>query len=155
SCIVTDPLCFFFYVVALILYLGVRQSGELLTPTRMVAVMISYMLALDSKELAVAVPGILTIYELLYRRDDFRDRQKLKRVGGFLLAMFAVGALFLKIKVADMGQNPAYHPHVTVGFVVNNIGLYMGQLLYRPDTSYTPLKAFLILAALIAAGLLV
>jgi hypothetical protein len=154
TCIVTDVLCFFFYALTILVYLRGRQSGEPFSPRRTAAVAVFYLLALDSKELAVALPGVLSIYELLYHRDDFRDKQKAKRIGGLLAAMFVVGAIYLKVKVADMGQNTSYHPHVTVGFIVKNIGLYMGQLMYRPDTSFTPASAFLILAGLIAVGAL-
>ena len=155
TCIVTDPLCLLFYFIALIVYIHGRQSGDPLTPRRMVVVMVSYCLALDSKELAVAIPGIVTIYELFYRRQDYRDPRKARWIAGFIAAMFVVGAIYLKVKVPEMGQTEAYYPHATVGFIVKNIGLYMGQLLYRPDTSFTPLNALLILSAMIAAGLLV
>ena len=155
SCTVTDPLCLLFYLLSAIAYVGGRQKGELLSRGRIAMVLVCYMLALDSKELAVALPGILTIYEVLWHHRDLRDRQKALRVGAVLAAMFLIGILFLKVKVPDMGQNGSYKPHATVGFVITNIGLYLGQILYRPETSFTPLGGMLVLAAFLAAGTLV
>ncbi len=155
TCLVGDVMCFSLYSLAMILYLRGRQGGEPLTWRRIAGVAVCYLLALDSKELAVTLPGILVIYELLYRLRDFRDRRKALRVGGVLAVMFVVGAIYLKVKVAEMGQNSAYHPTVTVGFIVNNIGHYLQELFYLPENSVTPAKSGLILGGLVAAGALV
>jgi hypothetical protein len=155
TCTVTDVICFTFYALACMAYVLGRQSGNPLTRNRIIGVVVFYALALDSKELAVAIPGILTIYEVLYHYRDFRDKQKALRVGGVLLAMFVIGAIYLKVKVADMGQNAAYAPHATVGWVVKNVAHYVRTLLYIPDTSVNTLQAWLILVGFMALAILV
>jgi hypothetical protein len=155
TCLVGDILCFLFYVLAVVIYAGGRQSGNPLNWGGTAGVAAAYFLALDSKEVAVTLPGVLVIYELFYRRADLRDRKKALRVGALLAAMFVAGIIYLKVKVADMSQNPAYHPTVTVAFIVKNIGFYLQQLLYLPEDSVTPVKAGLIIAGFIAAGALV
>ena len=155
TCTVTDVICFTFYILAAAVYVLGRRSGSPLSVARIIGVGIPYCLALDSKELAVALPGILTIYEALFHYRDFRDKDKALRVGGVLAGMFVVGAFYLKVKVADMSANPAYAPHTTLGFVMHNFANYTRQLLYRPENSMTPLVAFLIVGALILLGLVV
>ncbi len=155
TCLVGDVVCFLFYALAVMAYVGGRQAGHALGRRLTAVVAVTYLLALDSKEMAVTLPGVLVIYELLYRRQDFRDRQKALHVGGLLAAMFVVGAIYLKVKVADMSQNPSYSPHVTVAFILKNIGFYLQQLLYLPENSVTPAKACLVVGGLIAAGVLI
>jgi hypothetical protein len=155
TCTVTDVLCFLFYILAASMYVKGRQTGYPLSLGRAIAVMVSFMLALDSKELAVALPGILVMYELFFRRADFTDKQKAMRIAGMLALMFLVDALFLKVKVADMGQNPAYHPHVTFGFMLKNFSVYLRELFYLPENTISPQGAVLILAGILAIGALV
>lgn len=154
TCTVTDVLCFFFYGLSVAVYLRARIEGNTISLPRGVFIMIFFGLALDSKELAVAIPGILTIYEVLFHWQDFRDKLKVRRVVQFLALMFAVDALYLKVKVADMGQNAAYHPHVTLGFILNNIAVYLRELFNLPEKAISPLGAILILAGFLAVGAL-
>ena len=155
TCLIGDVLCFLLYALTVLVYIGGRQAGHPVSWRRTAAVAVTYLLALDSKELAATLPGILLIYELLYRRRDFRDRQKALRIGGLLAAMFVVGAVYLKVKVADMSHNSAYDPHVTVAFILKNLGFYLHELLYLPENWVTPVKACLIVGGLIAAGALI
>jgi hypothetical protein len=152
TCLIGDVLCLLFYALAVVIYAGGRQSGSPLSWQRTAGVAATYFLALDSKEVAVTLPGILLVYELLYRHGDFRDRKKALLVGWVPAAMLVAGGIYLKVKVADMSSNPAYHPTVTPDFVLKNIGFYLQQLLYLPENSVTALKACLILAGLIFAG---
>jgi hypothetical protein len=155
TCLVDYVECFLLYGSAIAIYLRGREAGDLLSWRRTAAVAGLYLLALDTKEMAVALPGILLIYELLYRRGDFRDRRKTLRVCGLIAAMFVVAAIYLKVKVADMSANPAYAPHATPRFILDNVTQYLQKLLYFPENSLTPLGASLILGGLIALGPLV
>jgi hypothetical protein len=110
TCLVGDVICFLFYSLAVLTYIGGRQAGHPLSWRHTAAVAVTWLLALDSKEMAVTLPGILLLYELLYRRQDFRDSQKALRIGGLLAAMFVAGAVYLRVKVADMSSNPHIIP---------------------------------------------
>ena len=46
--------------------------------------------------------------------------------------MFVIGAVYLNVKVADMSQNPAYHPNVTAPFILKNIGFYLTATALSP-----------------------
>jgi hypothetical protein len=63
-----DLLCFTFYFLALGLYLAARKAGQYLKPRRLVAFLILYVCALNSKEMAVTLPAILFFYELVFGR---------------------------------------------------------------------------------------
>jgi hypothetical protein len=62
---VYDALCFTFFFAALNVYLTARQSGKSLTLRRLLAFLLLYVGALDSKEMAVTLPVVVLAYELL------------------------------------------------------------------------------------------
>ncbi len=154
TCLVGDVICFLFYILAAVIYIDGRRTGSPLGWGRIAGVMITYFLALDSKELAVTLPGILVIYEVTYRRQDFGDKRKMLWVASVPAAMLVAGAIYLKVKVADMSHNPSYSPHVTTGFMLKNLGFYLQQLLYLPNNSVSPVNACLMVGAMIAIGAL-
>jgi hypothetical protein len=154
TCLVGDVLCLLLYGCAAAVYIRARQSGEPLDLRATLFLLALFFLAMDSKEQAVTLPGILVIYEVLYRWNDLRDKRKAIRVGSLLAAMFVADAVYLSVKVSDMSANPYYHPHVTLDFVLKNIAHYVQELLYLPQAWITPLVAILILAALLAMAAL-
>lgn len=136
TCLVGDVTCFLFYGLAFIAYVrGWR-----------VATIVCFLLALDSKEQAVTLPGMLLLYEIMFRRNELRRRWLLPAV------MLLADIVYLRIKVADMSQNPDYNPHVTVAWVLKNIAHYVEQLLYFPQDSISIVVGLLILAAAFGAG---
>jgi hypothetical protein len=155
TCLIGDIACFSLYAMAVMTYVRGRQNSNPLSWPRIAAVSALYALALDSKELAVTLPGVLVIYELLYRRHDFRDRRKALRLTAFLALLFVAAAVYLKVKVPDMSQNAAYHPHVTVGFVLKNLAHYVQELFYFPENSVSPLQACLIVGGILAVCVLI
>jgi hypothetical protein len=62
---VFDVLCFTFYFLALNYYLWIRSRGALLTKKQLAAFLALYVCALDSKEMAVSLPVIVLLYELI------------------------------------------------------------------------------------------
>jgi hypothetical protein len=60
-----DVLCGFFYFSALTFYICNREKGLLLRPMRCVGFLALYICALNAKEMAVTLPVIVLIYELL------------------------------------------------------------------------------------------
>ena len=63
-----DILCFTFYFGALLYYLRARHAGPILSVRESAAFMLLYVGALDSKEMAVTLPVLLILYELIYFR---------------------------------------------------------------------------------------
>jgi len=60
-----DALCGFFYFGALTYYVHIREKGLLLRPTQFVGFLVLYICALNVKEMAVTLPVVILIYELL------------------------------------------------------------------------------------------
>lgn len=63
-----DILCFFFYFSAFLYYLRARRENAYLSPLQLLSLSGLYILALDSKEMAVTLPVLLVFYEVLYNR---------------------------------------------------------------------------------------
>jgi hypothetical protein len=60
-----DVLCNFFYLAALAWYISIRERGRFLHPLQLAGCFVLYICALDSKEMAVTLPVIILVYELL------------------------------------------------------------------------------------------
>src|SRR6476620_3117325 len=60
-----DVLCGFFYLAALTYYVHLRERDACLRPAQLFIFLLLYVLALDSKEMAVTLPVIILIYEFL------------------------------------------------------------------------------------------
>jgi hypothetical protein len=60
-----DVLCGFFYLAALTYYVHLRERDACLRPAQLFLFLLLYVLALDSKEMAVTLPVIILIYEFL------------------------------------------------------------------------------------------
>jgi hypothetical protein len=73
-----DVLCGFFYFAALTYYVHIREKGLRLRPMQCLGFLALYVCALNSKEMAVTLPVIVLIYELLkYYHEP--ERQKFFR----------------------------------------------------------------------------
>ena len=60
-----DVLCGFFYFSALTFYIRIRENGHPLRPMQCVGFLALYICALNAKEMAVTLPVIVLIYEIL------------------------------------------------------------------------------------------
>jgi len=60
-----DVLCGVFYLAALTYYVHLREQDICLRPVQLLIFLLLYVLALDSKEMAVTLPAIVLIYEVL------------------------------------------------------------------------------------------
>jgi hypothetical protein len=60
-----DVLCNLFYLAALAWYIGIREREQFLRPRQLCGCLALYICALNSKEMAVTLPVIVLVYELL------------------------------------------------------------------------------------------
>ena len=60
-----DVLCTLFYLTALAWYVAIRETDRLLSPLELLGCFVAYLCALNSKEMAVTLPVMALIYELL------------------------------------------------------------------------------------------
>ncbi len=115
-----DVLCFLFYMLALTYYLSIRSRGLLLGKRQCAAFLLLYVCALDSKEMAVSLPVVVLLWELiqhppsrLWGKTAFRwlAHEGLPALGGGLLTLvFILGKSFGADALVRM---PAYRPAFT------------------------------------------
>ncbi len=61
-----DIICCSFYLSALVWYLRIRQQGRLLRRAEYLGILALLICALDAKEMAVTLPVLIGVYEMLY-----------------------------------------------------------------------------------------
>jgi hypothetical protein len=140
---VYDLLCGALFLGALMWYIDERWSGGFL---------LLYLAALGSKEMAVTLPAMAFVYDLLYR-PPFRTRETLRRLGPAAL----VSVLFVVWKVAGPGkmiENPDYRPHFTWSAFMGGWQHYCFDLFYG-FVNFGAWKIVLLWGLLIAIAALV
>lgn len=88
-----DVICYFFFFSAFLLYLRVRQQDRGFRIWEWIAFFVLYICALNSKEIAVMLPVLLAIYELLYGSVPLRSVRELFRWVGRQGALLIVSGL--------------------------------------------------------------
>lgn len=142
--VVYDLLCFTFFYTAVCLYIAARRKGVLPGPARTAAIVISFICALNCKEMAVAVPVILLGYELLFEQGN-RKRFRLPIVLGLMNLPYMVGKTHGSSLLAN---NPFYRPEYSWDRFGHSWALYLNYILVRE--TIVPWSAMLILVLLLA-----
>ena len=131
---VTDLELTLFYLVTFSLFLGVARPGGKRSEGTLAAMLVAFILALLSKEQAMTLPALATVYEHFYRADrhDTRAAQKLARYGP--LWLLAVAYVLFRIRflgaLAPVNQMRAIEPRQVVLSALALIGQYLGKLLW-------------------------
>jgi hypothetical protein len=134
-----DVLCGMFYLAALTYYIHVREKGTYLRPLQLLLFLLLYICALNSKEMAVTLPVIVLIYELLksprWPRWDGLFSWSWRCATPALIAG-VITAIYVYSKIYGSGSftrfeayRPAYSWH---NFVTSNTK-FVGELLYAPE----------------------
>lgn len=133
---VYDLLCGIFYLSAFLYYARVREAGR---PGwgHIAVVLLGYAAALNAKEMAITLPAVILLYDLIYHAPKWGWRAVLRWSGGELRMLAPAAAvtvaLFLR-KVAGPGrmiENPDYLPHFAWGVFADAWAHYSNDLLYR------------------------
>jgi hypothetical protein len=155
-----DILCFTFFFGALLYYVRARSAGPILQLRRAAMFLALYVGALDSKEMAVSLPIVLILYELIYHAPTgFSSREIGKwAVTNCRLALTAAAmtAPFLWAKLlpqSPFSQFPSFRLEVTLGRFLATYGAYLDTLFYRDHWFGEPQTAVL-LAAMLGVALL-
>ena len=117
-----DVLCYCFYLSGFLLYIRTRQrAGRILRAWEIAACCALYVCALNSKEMAVTLPVILAVYEILYHPPVAWRAAPLRRwivqEGRAALITGAITLLFLIGRVMSPGSlvsDQAYRPAFTL-----------------------------------------
>lgn len=135
-----DILCFTFYFLTLNYYLSVRARSLPMNAWRTAAFLLLYIGALDSKEMAVTLPVIALVYELLWRPPErwraavvarwARTTALAPLLAGGLTAVYILGKTFGSDSL--VGLEP-YHPVFTVERFFESTSRFMNTLFYQRD----------------------
>jgi hypothetical protein len=148
-----DVLCGFFYFAALAYYIHFREKGVSLRPVQLFGFLSLYICALNCKEMAVTLPVIVLIYELL-KSQSWADSKAFLRwiwsyaapslIAGSLTVFYIYGKLHGSGSLASLDP---YRPKYSwANFTASN-AKFVGQLLFAGHT-ITPI-ALLLLWALV------
>jgi len=161
-----DVFCFLFFFLALLIYLRARLQDRFPGVWETLGFLACFVCALNSKEMAAALPVIVFLYELIFHPPDFRSLRKLIRwclqegrtalLGALCVLIYIPG----KLSPDGLASSPAYVPLYTWSRYLEDTGVYLANLLYRsnPDealrvTAFTPFGVGCIFAVLVAVAL--
>jgi len=155
-----DLLCFFFYFATFVYYLKIRERDRYPSVPAVVGLWLLYVCALNSKEMAVSLPCLIGLYELVYHPPKYTVasiRSWLICEARLLWPMVPTTAAYLIGKMAGpnrMTANPDYYPYITLRVLTKNWQHYLYDLLYgyiEVDTSWVPLLFASLLSLALAA----
>jgi hypothetical protein len=131
-----DVLCGFFYFAALTYYIHIREKDAELRPLQLIGVLALYVFALDFKEMAVTLPVIILIYEMLKCHRWSNWNQFVRWMGssaGPALITGVLTALYIYGKTRGPGaliNRDAYRPHYSWGNFLQSNAHFVSELFY-------------------------
>ncbi|MEZ5400827.1 MAG: glycosyltransferase family 39 protein [Bryobacteraceae bacterium] len=141
---VYDLLCFFFYFSALSVYVAGRRRGPL-SARRWVAFALLYAAALNSKEMAAALPVAVLVYEWAYQ---LKDRPSFAALA--FLAATPIPYALAKLSAGSAFHNVGgYRMDVSWTRAAGNLADFYGNLLRLPLDTIAPGAAAVIAGALV------
>ncbi len=153
-----EVFCYFFYFSALLFYLRIRATRASLSMVNLGVFASLLILALDSKEMAVSLPLVIGVYELLYcRPDTLHPRDLLKWVlrqgrapliGGVIVLFYIWGRV---LGPGMLAQHEAYQVRLSLEQYINNTASYINLLFY--SRWFRTTEAALLVFGLFAATL--
>jgi hypothetical protein len=134
-----DVLCGLFYFAALTYYVRIRERAACLRPMQLLLFLVLYVGALDSKEMAVTLPLIVLIYELLKSPRWSSWKTFLSwtwRCATPFLIAGAMTAIYVYSKIYGTGsvtKHDAYRPSYSWHNFITSNSKFVGELFYLPD----------------------
>jgi Tfp pilus assembly protein PilF len=159
---VTDLQLTVFYLATFLLYLRLSETAHGIRSRSIMCVV--FLLALLSKEQAMTLPVLVTVFEYFYRDDRSATSawEKISRVG----PLWAMAAFYLTIRTIILGGvasvliRPNLSWHDTLLSAISLIGGYLGKLIwpahfsafyvFHPSRNFTDPQVLLGLAGIIA-----
>lgn len=134
--LIYDVLCGFFYFAALTYYIHIREQGVSLRPLQLLGFLALYVCSLNSKEMAVTLPVIVLIYELL-KRPRWGDWKAFVRwtrsvaapslIAGLLTAIYIWGKTHSS---GSLIRYDSYRPKISWHHFMTSNASFVGELLY-------------------------
>lgn len=138
-----DSLSFLCIVIVLFLYIRAREADRQPTTGECIGMLIAFVCALNTKEVAVTVPVFLGLYELIVK-PSIRE-WKITAAGGLMSAIYFAGK-YLGRQQSVFANNPAYDMTFTWARWSENFLRYLRQWTMNQTLELTSI--------VIAAGLL-
>ncbi len=155
-----DLLCFAFYYGALIYYLRIRRAGSYPGLLQLLVLLTLYLPSLSSKEMAVTLPLIVIIYELIFHPPSRLSPANLGRwslrEGRFLWPSIPLTIVYVFSRISGpnrMVTNAAYHPDVTLRAFMAGWAHYLYSLFYT-SVIFDSAKVIILWAALLIIALI-
>ena len=154
-----DVFCFFFYIIAFLYYLRIRQQGRFLSPLEQLGFLGLLICALNAKEIAVTLPVLIGVYEVLYHARPYGPRAFitwLTQNGGLLCWGILVDLVFIIGKVYapnGTGHLGGYAIVVSLTSYIHSLQHDLNEVLFTYGTSILrdPNLVLLLLAVLLIA----
>jgi hypothetical protein len=128
-----DALCGFFYFAALTYYIHIREKDAQLRPLQLVGFLVLYVCALDFKEMAVTLPVIVLIYEVLKspRWGDWRQFIGWARSSATPALIAAlITAFYIYGRIHGLATLAFYQPHYSWSTFLKSNAYFVSQLFY-------------------------
>jgi hypothetical protein len=155
-----DLLCYLFTFLTLVVYMRIRESGRYPTWRQDGVLLILYLCALGSKEIAVVLPLYVTIYEWLYHSEVQYPWPHLSKWllhgAQFLWVSVPITVLYVVLKLTSphsMTANPAYAPHISMHVFMARWKFYLTDLFYGSIT-FSSAKVIMLWAILLGLAVL-
>jgi hypothetical protein len=144
---VYDVLCVTFFCLALELYISSRERYGGLYGWRIVAFFTLFVLALNSKEMAVTLPAILFAYELIYHpRASSWIRWLLHRRAASIAALIAIVAIYAKTSPqSSFAGVSGYAVHLSAHQFLVTTRLLIAELFLLPQDVLTSAQIIVLL----------
>jgi len=153
-----DIFCFLFYFSGLVLYVSIRRQGKDISALQASAICALYILALNSKEVAVSLPVVLIAYELLWHPPAFTiqalwrwlTRQTLPVwiLSAITIVYLAGRVFFQEQSISTIGD---YRVTVSAGEYLSKLAYYLNEVIYGQDW-FDARGAAVLVVCLLAAG---
>jgi hypothetical protein len=147
-----DVLCGFFYLAALTYYVQLREQDVSLPPAKLLIFLLLYVLALDSKEMAVTLPIIILTYEFLkaplwadckgFLRWSWRNAMP-SLIAGAVTAIYLYGKLYGS---GSLTRLDPYRPRYSWHQFVEANAKFLGELFFA-NNAITPKTFWIFWAA--------
>jgi hypothetical protein len=153
--VIYDILCFIFYASALLVYVRCRSCGDPISLPCVLLVCALYSLALGAKEMAVTLPVVLLLLEvILFDRQEASLYAWVKRLTttattAGMTAVYILGKLTSSDSLTNI---PAYRPHLSPDVWAKALTWYTSQILCRDSQSASIALALCLWVVLLGAA---
>ena len=139
-----DLLCYSLYMTAFLVYAGIRARGRTPGPRALIGIAFSYVLALDAKEMAVTLPLLFLLYEIIFHTGGLRNpRVWLMREPRMAWITGAIKLIYVAGKLTGPGslaKNPAYALTISPCRFLKTFHLYLNRFCTRTIGSTIPTR---------------